>query len=126
MGTHAVAHALPGALASVAVIHSSPQAINTLAGTVQFNIDARAPADAGLAALEAALEERCRAVASARGVQVRRWERFWNAPCTLFDARMVHCVRESADEAGVGWREMQSGAGHDSCVPPSHCAGVRG
>ena len=57
--TNAVAHSLPGTLASVAVINSSPQSINTLAGSVQFTIDARAGDDEKLEGLVKALQEAC-------------------------------------------------------------------
>ena len=42
----------PGALATVAVVNSTPQSVNTIAGLVQFSIDARAKDDATLAVLD--------------------------------------------------------------------------
>ena len=105
---------LPGALASVAVINSSPQSVNTLASTVQFNIDARASSDALLAGLEVKLKEVCTAIAREADVKIEVWDRFWNAPQTIFNETMVQFVRESAEENGFAYRELQSGAGHDS------------
>ena len=111
---NAVAHSLPGTLASVAVINSSPQSINTLAGSVQFTIDARARDDEKLERLVKALQEACNEEASKSGVKLEKWDRFWTAPETVFDEKIVGFVRAAADENGYKWREIQSGAGHDS------------
>lgn len=114
VGINGVALSIPGALASVAVINSTPQSINTLASAVQFNIDARAKDDETLARLEAALEKKCHEISQEAGVEIRVWDRFWNAKRTVFDERMVGFVRETATENGFGNRDIQSGAGHDS------------
>ncbi|KDQ51720.1 hypothetical protein JAAARDRAFT_40963 [Jaapia argillacea MUCL 33604] len=121
--------ALPGARASVAVINSSPQSINTLSGRVQFNIGARASSDALLATLDVNLEKACKEVVedSVRldesimgksgegGVKMEVWEKIWECPKTVFDERAVSMVRESAREVEGGrFKDMVSGAGHDS------------
>lgn len=109
-----VALSTPGGLASVAVINSTPQSINTLAGRVQFNVDVRALDDALLAELERKIEVACAPVADAAGVKIVKWEKFWSSPKTTFDATAVDMIRQSAKESGYGFRELQSGAGHDS------------
>ena len=114
VGINGVALSIPGALASVAVISSTPQSINTLASSVQFNIDARARDDETLAKLEVELEKKCREISKETGVEIKVWDRFWNAKRTVFDERMVGFVKEAADENGFGNRDIQSGAGHDS------------
>lgn len=111
---NAVARAHPGTLASVAVINSSPQAINTLAGTVHFTIDARARDDAKLETLVKALEEACRDEAAKAGVRLETWDRFWTAQETSFDEKIIGYVKEATEENGYGYRQIQSGAGHDS------------
>lgn len=111
---NAIARSLPGTLASVAVINSSPQAINTLAGSVHFTIDARARDDHKLEALVTALEEACNEEGAKAGVKLEKWDRFWTAPETVFDEKIVSFVKAAADEYGYAWREIQSGAGHDS------------
>ncbi|KZT36324.1 putative N-carbamoyl-L-amino acid hydrolase [Sistotremastrum suecicum HHB10207 ss-3] len=116
-----VAHTVPGALASVAVINSTPQAINTLAGRVQFNIDARAPSDERLAFLDEELERELRHVASQEGVKVEKWDKFWNSPRTVFDRTAVDAVRKSAKDSGFEYVEIQSGAGHDSVYTARRC-----
>ncbi|EKM51079.1 uncharacterized protein PHACADRAFT_151612 [Phanerochaete carnosa HHB-10118-sp] len=114
-----IALSIPGSLASVAVINSTPQSINTLASVVQFNIDARAKDDETLARLEAALEKKCHEISKEAGVEIRTWDRFWNAKRTVFNERMVGFVRETATENGFGNRDIQSGAGHDSVYTAS-------
>jgi beta-ureidopropionase / N-carbamoyl-L-amino-acid hydrolase len=114
VAVNATARTIPGALASVAVITSSPQSINTLAGRVQFSIDARARDDATLAKLEAALHQACTAVTESTGVAIEKWDRFWNSPETVFNETAVGAVRASVEDAGFGYSELQSGAGHDS------------
>ena len=109
-----VALSIPGSLASVAVINSSPQSINTLAGHVQFNIDARAIDDALLHQLDGKLREACEEVAKKAGVEMIKWDKFWSSPRTKFDETAVNMVRQSVKETGFGFKELQSGAGHDS------------
>ncbi len=113
------AFSVPGSLASVAVINSTPQSINTLASRVQFNIDARARDDGVLAQLEARLKEACETVSAKTGVKIETWDRFWNSPRIMFDERMVETVRASAKDSGFKCLELQSGAGHDSYVSKS-------
>ena len=47
-------------------------------------------------------------------VKLEVWDRFWTAPETVFDAKVVGFVRDAAEVNGYGWKEIQSGAGHDS------------
>ncbi|EPQ50736.1 N-carbamoyl-L-amino acid hydrolase [Gloeophyllum trabeum ATCC 11539] len=112
---NAQALALPGSLASVAVINSTPQSINTLAGRVQFNIDARASSDALLAQLAERLKSTCTEIAEKDGVKIQVWDRIWKSPKTKFDENAVDMVRKSAQEVEGGrFKDMISGAGHDS------------
>lgn len=106
----------PGGLATVAVINSSPQAINTIAGRVQFNIDARARSDDILAKLEKRIADVCKEIEAKSGVKIATWDRFWSSPMMKFDEKAVEMVRESAKESGFKFQELQSGAGHDSSV----------
>ena len=104
----------PGSVASVAVINSSPQSINTLAGHVQFNIDARAKDDTLLQELDEKLRTACEGVAEESGVRLVKWDKFWSSARTTFDETAVEMVRQSVKESGFGFKELQSGAGHDS------------
>ena len=77
-----IALGMPGTLASVAVINSTPQSINTLAGRVQFNVDLRAEDDDLLAQVEKRIEQACLAIAQADGVKLETWDKFWSSPKT--------------------------------------------
>jgi len=45
---------------------------------------------------------------------VPRLERIWNSAPVVFDARCVDAVRTAAAGAGLGHRDIVSGAGHDA------------
>lgn len=124
--THTTALSIPGSLATVAVIHSSTdssssaQSVNTIAGQVELKVDTRALDDATLVVLEEKLEERWMGREKrGKGVSVKA-EKFWSAKKTTFDEVCVQCVRSSVEEVGVPWREILSGAGHDSYVSSFH------
>jgi len=104
----------PGGLASVAVINSTPQSINTMASHVQFNIDIRAVEDPLLALLEEKVKTACVFIADEAGVEIEVYDKFWTSPRTKFNEVAVGMIRKSAEESGYAFREIQSGAGHDS------------
>ncbi|KAI0484970.1 putative N-carbamoyl-L-amino acid hydrolase [Xylariaceae sp. FL0804] len=101
-----------GARATIAVVHSQPQSINTIAGKVRLGLDVRAPTDDDVEQVEKLCRQRFRAIADAAGLTVEV-DRFWTSPALHFDPTMVACVRESAREQGCEM-ELVSGAGHDS------------
>jgi beta-ureidopropionase / N-carbamoyl-L-amino-acid hydrolase len=41
-------------------------------------------------------------------------KRIWNSPAVTFAPELIQCVRDGAKQAGFGFREMASGAGHDA------------
>ena len=98
-------------LASIAVIHSRPQSINTLSGEVDLNLDLRHPTDQGLESLEqecrVAFNEICQDV----GVTMD-FETIWISPAVKFDSVAVGFVKEAVQEAGYQ-TSLVSGAGHD-------------
>ncbi|KAI1080820.1 putative N-carbamoyl-L-amino acid hydrolase [Whalleya microplaca] len=101
-----------GARATIAVINSGPQSINTIAGKVRMGLDIRAPADEDVAQVEELCRQRFKEIADEAGLTVDV-DRFWTSPALHFDQTMVNCVRESAKSIGCGM-ELVSGAGHDS------------
>ena len=106
----------PNSVASVAVLNSTPQSINTLSGRVQFNIDVRAYDDDVLEEIEKKIKIACEEVAKLEGgaVRIETWDRFWTSKRVVFNEDAVAAVRKAAEGSGFGFREMQSGAGHDS------------
>ncbi|KAI1335044.1 putative N-carbamoyl-L-amino acid hydrolase [Xylariaceae sp. FL0016] len=101
-----------GARATIAVINSGPQSINTIAGKVRLGLDVRAPMDEDVAAVEALCRQRFQEISEEAGLSVDV-DRFWTSPALHFDPTMVNCVRESARSIGCEM-ELVSGAGHDS------------
>jgi beta-ureidopropionase / N-carbamoyl-L-amino-acid hydrolase len=43
-----------------------------------------------------------------------REERIWDSPAVDFAPELIECVRIGAEKAGLPWRDMISGAGHDA------------
>lgn len=100
-----------GARGTIAVINSSPQSINTIAGRVQMNLDVRAPLDSDVAEIESLCREGFAKIASEHGLDLKL-ENIWTSPAVHFDPVMVQCVKESCHEQQCTL-EIVSGAGHD-------------
>ncbi|KIW00316.1 uncharacterized protein PV09_08203 [Verruconis gallopava] len=101
-----------GGRATIAVINSSPQSINTIAGSVHLALDIRAPADSDVELIEQNCQNRFEGICIEHGLTMSM-DNFWVSPAVKFDATMVDCVRQSANENGCKL-ELTSGAGHDS------------
>lgn len=101
-----------GARATIAVITSSPQSINTIAGKIHMGLDIRAPADADVEMVEELCRARFQEICEEHGLSMV-FDRFWTSPALHFDPTMVQCVRESANTIDCQM-ELTSGAGHDS------------
>lgn len=100
-----------GGLASIAVVNSRPQSINTLSGEVDMNLDLRHPSDDGLQELEDECREGFLKICGEAGVKII-FETIWISPAVKFDATAVGFVKEAVKEAGYD-RALISGAGHD-------------
>ncbi|KAF2804087.1 putative N-carbamoyl-L-amino acid hydrolase [Mytilinidion resinicola] len=101
-----------GGRATIAVINSSPQSINTIAGHVDFGLDIRAPADSDVELIEAMCRKRFAEICDEIGLEMT-FDNFWVSTAVNFDPTMIECVRSSAREIGC-MTELVSGAGHDS------------
>lgn len=101
-----------GARATIAVIESRPQSINTIAGKVRMGLDIRAPTDADLDKLEVLCKARFEEICKEHDLTLA-FDRFSTSPTLDFDQTMVQCVRESAKSMGCEI-ELVSAAGHDS------------
>ena len=101
-----------GARATIAVINSGPQSINTIAGEVQVNLDLRSPFDEDVVEIERLCREGFEAISKLHGLKLE-FENIWTSPAVNFDKTMQQCVRESGLELGCTM-ELTSGAGHDA------------
>lgn len=100
-----------GGLASVAVITSHPQSINTLSGEVDMNLDLRHPSDDGIQELEDEIRGEFERICGQCGIKME-FEKIWISPAVKFDPVAVGFVKEAVKEAGYD-RALISGAGHD-------------
>ena len=100
-----------GGLASIAVINSRPQSINTLSGEVDMNLDLRHPSDDGVQELEDECRKEFSKICDEARVKIEL-ETIWISPAVKFDPTAVGFVREAVKEAGYN-RALMSGAGHD-------------
>ncbi|OJJ03409.1 hypothetical protein ASPVEDRAFT_133883 [Aspergillus versicolor CBS 583.65] len=101
-----------GARATVSVINSLPQSINTIPGHVRLNVDTRASTDELIQEIEEAIRNRLEVVSKNDGL-TSSFEMIWSSPALTFDSTMLQCIRESARSIGCE-QEIASGAGHDS------------
>lgn len=103
----------PYACATVGFIQSSPNSRNTIPGRVFFTVDFRHPDDARLSGMDAALKERCAAIAASAGLELEIKD-FWYFPPTPFAPTLVDAVRSGAAMFDYPAMEIVSGAGHDA------------
>ena len=102
----------PWGRVTVSEFSSTPASRNTVPERVQVSIDIRHPEQPVLDDMDARLRELVSGANSERvGVQL---DEIWHSPAVQFDARCIEAVRTGARASGVPWRDMVSGAGHDS------------
>jgi beta-ureidopropionase / N-carbamoyl-L-amino-acid hydrolase len=101
------------ARSTVGMIDCWPNSRNTIPGRVTFSIDLRHADDAGLDAMEAAMQTAIATAESERGVKASvRQTNDW-AACH-FDSDCVAHVAAATVARGYSHRRMVSGAGHDA------------
>ncbi|MEM6761582.1 MAG: Zn-dependent hydrolase [Pseudomonadota bacterium] len=110
----------PAGVGTLGEAHVLPGSRNTIPGKTTFKAEFRHPDAATLTAMEAALQEKAAAVASARNVTVEMNRVFRKDP-TVFDPEVVDAVEAAAKSNGLPHRRMISGAGHDAFYVASTC-----
>lgn len=98
-------------LASIAVINSRPQSINTLSGEVDLNLDLRHPSDEGVQSLENECRAAFQQICDESGVNMD-FETIWVSPAVNFDPIAVEFVKQAVKDSGYE-AALISGAGHD-------------
>lgn len=101
------------AVGTVGVMRVQPGGANIVPGRVGFTVDLRHPDPTVLERLEAAVRERCRSVADDRRLDVAV-TLVKDTPPHGLDAGLRTVLRDAADACGASWRDLPSGAGHDS------------
>jgi N-carbamoyl-L-amino-acid hydrolase len=106
------AEAIPDSRFTVGVIKTWPGSHSVIPRTLTFSLDLRHPVADSLQALFDVYERAARAERQ-RGFKIEL-EANGSSSVFPFDARCVNAVRESVRDCGYRWRDMVSGAGHDS------------
>lgn len=101
------------AVGTVGVMRVHPGGANIVPGRVEFTVDLRHPDAAVLDRLASEVGERCQRVARERGLDVHVAV-VKNTPPHDLDATLRGVLQEAADACGASWRDLPSGAGHDS------------
>lgn len=125
------------ALASTGILTLAPGSVNTVPGSVRFSLDVRAAADEVVEAVEAELKRDFAAMARGGSVEAEEastprgglplsatWTTDFVSPAVLFSKDCISAVRASARSVlgGEGlYRDMTSGAGHDSVYASRRC-----
>jgi N-carbamoyl-L-amino-acid hydrolase len=109
----AIARDLPNAVGTVGMIENKPNSRNVIPGEVFLTVDFRHPETMGLDWLEARLREALADVLPALQLTYRE-NRIWASPPVHFSPDLIDCVRVAVATAGFSYRDIVSGAGHDS------------
>ncbi len=112
----------PPAVATIGRIVAEPGAPNIVAATVRFTIDVRYPDPAAHRRLVEEIEDACRTSAERHDVGLCM-ERLAFQPPTASSPDLIALMRAAADDLGLPYLAMVSGAGHDTQVLAR--AGVR-
>lgn len=108
----ALAHA-PHARGTVGWIDNYPNSRNVIPGRVKLSVDLRAADDVVLSAMDAELKEAVQRIA-AKGKVEATVEQVVYFPPQPFTPALVSAIREAAQQQGMTWMNVISGAGHDA------------
>lgn len=94
-------------------IQAQPGSRNTVPERLIINVDLRHPDADILDKMDAIFREKVISECDSRGLTSEVNE-LWHMPVTKFDFECVNTVRSVTEQLGYSYREMVSGAGHDS------------
>jgi len=109
----AIARDIPDAVGTVGLIENRPNSRNVIPGEVFFSVDFRHPDDKVLDAMEATLRAALTEILPPLQLTYRE-SRIWASPPVNFSPELIDCVRVAVETAGFSYRDIVSGAGHDS------------
>src|SRR5258706_857942 len=102
----------PDGAVNVGQMRFEPGAYNIVPSAAEFALEFRAPGIAGLRELEDVLLRLAEKVAAEHGLALEREPLDGCAPAAM-GARAQAALAAAADELGLSWEELVSGAGHD-------------
>ncbi len=103
----------PHARGTVGTMEVFPNSRNVIPGRAALSVDLRAPDDAQLLDMDAALRAACARIADERGLQITV-EQVVYFPPQPFTPQLVQAVRANAADLGYSHMDVVSGAGHDA------------
>jgi N-carbamoyl-L-amino-acid hydrolase len=110
-----------GALrATMGATQSFPGTTNIVPGRVRCTMDLRNPDDVQLAAAEGEVEAFCRSLEDDMGVSIT-WRQTARTPSVTFSDYVQDVLAQQMDAAGLKFKRIMSGAGHDAQELASIC-----
>ena len=103
----------PDAVGTTGLIESRPNSRNVIPDEVFFTVDFRHPEEMVLDAMEAKFRLALGEILGPLNLTYDE-SRIWASPPIKFAPELIDCVRIGAAKAGLPWRDMISGAGHDA------------
>jgi N-carbamoyl-L-amino-acid hydrolase len=108
-----IARDIPDSVGTVGLIESKPNSRNVIPGEVFLTVDFRHPDDKCLDFMEMQLREALTELLPPLQL-THRENRIWASPPVHFSPDLIDCVGVAVETAGFSYRDMVSGAGHDS------------
>ena len=109
----AIARDIPDAVATVGLLENKPNSRNVIPGEVFFTVDFRHPDEKTLDFMEMQLRAALAEILPPLQLTYRE-NRIWASPPVHFSVDLIDCVRVAVETAGFSYRDIVSGAGHDS------------
>jgi allantoate deiminase len=101
------------AVTTVGRVEVEPNLPSAVPDKVTFTLDSRHPEQTAVKAQHARQEELMREIADRRGLEIS-WTRPLDLPASPSDPTVVDALERAAEEQGIAFRRMHSGAGHDT------------
>jgi N-carbamoyl-L-amino-acid hydrolase len=109
----AIARDIPDAVGTVGLIENRPNSRNVIPGEVFFTVDFRHPDEKVLDFMEMQLREALAEILPPLRLAYRE-NRIWASPPVYFSPDLIDCVAVAVETAGFSYRDIVSGAAHDS------------
>ncbi|GEL17930.1 M20 family metallo-hydrolase [Pseudonocardia asaccharolytica] len=107
------------AVATIGQLQVLPGSVNTVAERATFSLDLRHPSDPVRHRLLTEIAGHCRIIADRHGLAVEITDR-WEEPAAQMDTGLQQLLADTADDSGVSWSSLPSGAAHDSQLWARH------
>ncbi|SHI51429.1 allantoate deiminase [Dethiosulfatibacter aminovorans DSM 17477] len=107
-----------GTVATVGAMDVFPGAANIVPGEVELTVDIRSRNQDCIDGVVAGIKRSLKDKADSRGLAWEMRELLNVTPVTMSE-KILNTMQEKADEGGIGYKKMTSGAGHDAMIMAS-------